>query len=119
MSQPSEIAVVVVWLNPNQNLSLYPQILDGFRVERTLRRPSMEYYFFKSEAEAQKLKSHLEQNLPSHDYRALDVANHPILDKVGNPLICREPRIDIVVFARAATPSQPKARPPRPGSRRS
>jgi|SRR5208282_6423048 len=119
MSQPSEIAVVVVWLNPNQNLSLYPQILDGFRVERTLRRPSMEYYFLKSEAEAQKLKSHLEQKLPSHHYRALDEGNHPMMDKAGNPLICREPRIDIVFFARAATPFQPKARPPRPGSHRS
>jgi hypothetical protein len=105
MSQPSEIAVVVVWLNPNQSLSLYPQILDGFRVKRTLRRPSMEYYFLKSEAEAQTLRSHLEQKLPSHDYRALDEANHPILDKAGNPLICREPRIDIVVFSQAATPS--------------
>jgi phage gp29-like protein len=78
MSQPSEIAVVVVWLNPNQNLSLYHQILDGFRVERTLRRPSMEYYFLKSEAEALKLKSHLERNLPSHDYRALAWIIHQV-----------------------------------------
>jgi hypothetical protein len=106
LSQPSEIAVVLVWLNPNQSLLLYPQILDGFRIERALRRPSMEYYFLKSKAEAQKLKSHLEQNLPSHDYRALDEVNHPILDRAGNPLICREPRIDIVVFSRPATPSQ-------------
>lgn len=106
MSQPSEIAVVVVWLNPNQSLSLYPQILDGFRFERTLRRPSMEYYFLKSEAEAQTLKSHLEQKLPSHHYRALDEANHPILDNAGNPLICREPRIDIVVFSQVATRSK-------------
>jgi hypothetical protein len=106
MSQPSEIAVVVAWLNPNQSLSLYPQILDGFRVERIVRGPSMEYYFLKSEAEAQTLKSHLEQKLPSHHYRALNEANHPILDKAGNPLICREPRIDIVVFSHVATRSK-------------
>jgi len=96
----AEIAVVATWLNPNQSLSLYPHILDGFEAERILRRPSTEYHFLKSEAEAQKLKTHLEQKLPSHSYRALDEANQPVLDESGNPLRCREPTVDIVVFSR-------------------
>lgn len=102
MGQRFEIAVIVEWLNPNQSLSLYPHILDDFKIERTLRTPSMEYYFLKSEAEAQKLKSHLEQKLPSHAYRAVDDANRTLADNAGNPLIGREPSVKIVVFSQAA-----------------
>jgi hypothetical protein len=84
---------------PSQTLSLYHQILDGFNVERTLRTPLVEYCFVKSEVEAQKLKSHLEKNLRSYHYRAIDEDNRPMLDKAGDPIICREPRIDVVIFS--------------------
>lgn len=102
MNQSSEVAVVVKWLNPDQSLSLYPQVLDGFEIVRTHRRPSTEYYFLESEVEAQDLKRHLEQKIPMYDYRIMDEANHLILDKEGNPLMCREPTIDVVVFPRTA-----------------
>jgi hypothetical protein len=69
------------------------------RKARTLRTPLVEYCFVKSEVEAQKLKSHLEKNLRSYHYRAIDEDNRPMLDKAGDPIICREPRIDVVIFS--------------------
>jgi len=89
--------VAVVWLNPNQNTSLYPGILDDFKIGKRLSRPSAEYFFLDSEGEAQSLKNHLGKNIPVQAYRLVrDPGNQPVLDSAGKHVAVREPSIEII-----------------------
>jgi hypothetical protein len=102
MNQESEIAVVVKWLNPNQRVALHDDTLETtFVIERIFRSPSTEGYVVRSQEEAQRLKNHLEKVIPPYTYRAIDDENRMILDGQGNPLLRREPTIEIAKLARA------------------
>jgi len=83
--------VHITWLNPNQNVDLYPAVLEGMKIELRLSRPTGEYFFVATAEDAQTLKTRMERHIPKRHYTLVDDENRPIQ-------LVSEPEIIILDF---------------------
>jgi hypothetical protein len=77
--------VHISWINPSQNVDLYPAILDGMKIEHKIRRPTAELFFVATQAEAEELKTRMEQYIPKKSYSAHDEEGKPLSHVVSEP----------------------------------
>jgi hypothetical protein len=79
--------VHISWINPSQNVDLYPNVLDGLIIEQRIKRPASEFFFVATQAEAEELKARIEQHIPRKSYSAFDEENKPLGHVVSEPEI--------------------------------
>jgi hypothetical protein len=79
--------VHISWINPSQNVDLYPAVLDGVKIEHRIRRPVTEFFFVATQAEAEELKTRMEQHIPRKSYSARDEEDKPLGHVVSEPEI--------------------------------
>lgn len=79
--------VHICWINPSQNVDLYPKVLDGLKVEQRIKRPADEFFFVATQAEAEELRARMENHIPRKSYTALDEENKPLGHVVSEPEI--------------------------------
>jgi hypothetical protein len=79
--------VHISWINPSQNVDRYPEVLDGMKIEQRIKRPAGEFFFVATQAEAEELRTRMEQNIPRKSYSALDEENKPLGHVVSEPEI--------------------------------
>ena len=82
--------VYISWINPSQSVDLYPQVIDGLKINKRIKRSSGEFFFVETDAEAKELKSRMEQHIPEKSYSVLGEENKPI----GS--VVREPEVSIL-----------------------
>ena len=70
--------VHVSWLNPNQRVDLYPDVLEGIKLEDRRVNPTGEYFRLATMGEAQKLKERMEKYIPKEKFTVLDDDNNPV-----------------------------------------
>jgi hypothetical protein len=62
------VLLMVVWINPAENIDLYPAVLKGFKVQDRFRAPQKEFFSLDTRQQAEELKSRIEQHVPLHTY---------------------------------------------------
>lgn len=87
--------VHVLWLDPKQNVDLYPDVLTGIKIDKRLTSPSAEYFFVATMQQAQELKARMEKLIPVKWYTILGRDGSPLMQD-GNPQLFREPIIHIL-----------------------
>lgn len=73
--------VVITWLNPNKNISMYPEILDDFKIRKRLSNRQRNISFSIPRAKRSLIG---------------DPGNQTVSDIAGNPVVVREPSIEII-----------------------